>query len=132
MKFNRCYHLGIFVYLVNMSEYASLCLYEDAYKMEFNWEKWLPRKVYDYHDLNYRSQHTCFFTNGCSSTIYFFTLWSKNKRTFLDKAILHKPFLDKRCSLRCRQVTIKGKDDIPTSRLHDGKSRCFLPRFRSI
>ena len=37
-----------------MSEYASLCLYEDAYKMEFNWEKWLPRKVYEYHDLNYR------------------------------------------------------------------------------
>ena len=22
--------------------------------MEFNWEKWLPRKVYEYHDLNYR------------------------------------------------------------------------------
>ena len=37
-----------------MSEYASLHFYEDAYKMEFNWEKWLPRKVYEYHDLNYR------------------------------------------------------------------------------
>ena len=37
-----------------MSEYASLHLYEDAYKMEFNWEKWLLRKVYEYHDLNYR------------------------------------------------------------------------------
>ena len=54
MKFNGFYHLGIFVYLVNMSEYASLRLYKDAYKMEFNWEKWLPRKVYEYHDLNYR------------------------------------------------------------------------------
>ena len=37
-----------------MLEYASLHLYKDAYKMEFNWEKWLPRKVYEYHDLNYR------------------------------------------------------------------------------
>ena len=41
-----------------MLEYASLHLYEDAYKMEFNWEKWLPRKVYEYHDLNYREVNT--------------------------------------------------------------------------
>ena len=54
MKFNGFYHFGIFVYLVNMLEYASLRLYKDAYKMEFNWEKRLPRKVYEYHDLNYR------------------------------------------------------------------------------
>ena len=32
MKFNGFYHLGIFVYLVNMLEYASLHLYKDAYK----------------------------------------------------------------------------------------------------
>ena len=57
MKFNGFYHFGIFVYLVNMSEYASLHLYKDAYKMEFNWEKWLPRKVYEYHDLNYRERN---------------------------------------------------------------------------
>ena len=54
IKFNGFYQFGIFPYLVNMSEYASLCLYKDAYKMEFNWEKWLHRKVYKYHDLNYR------------------------------------------------------------------------------
>ena len=41
-----------------MSEYASLHLYEDAYKMEFNWEKWLLRRVYEYHDLNYREVNT--------------------------------------------------------------------------
>ena len=37
-----------------MLEYASLHLYKDTYKMEFNLEKWLPRKVYEYHNLNYR------------------------------------------------------------------------------
>ena len=106
-----------------MLKYASLRLYKDAYKMEFNWEKWLPRKVYEYHDLNYREVNMP-VSLQMGVLLPFISLLCGPK-TFLGKAILHKPFLDKRCSLWCRQVTIKGKDVIPTSSLHDGKSRSF-------
>ena len=28
-------------------------LYEDTYKLDFNWKKWLPPRVHDYHQLLY-------------------------------------------------------------------------------
>ena len=29
-------------------------LYETAYKIEFNWEKWLPNEVFNFHKLNFQ------------------------------------------------------------------------------
>ena len=125
IKFNGFYHFGIFVYLVNMSEYASLHLYEDAYKMEFNWEKWLPRKVYEYHDLNYREVNApVSLQMGVLLPFISLLCGPKTKGHFLTRPSC--------INLFCRQVPIKGEDDIPTSSLHDGKSRSSLARFQSI
>ena len=116
-----------------MLEYASLRLYEDVYKMEFNWEKWLPRKVYEYHNLNYREVNVpVSLQMGVLLPFISSLCGPKTKGHFLTRPSCINLFLDKCCSFWCRQVPVKGKDDIPTSRLHDGKSRCFLPRFRSI
>ena len=37
-----------------MTEYDSLCLYRDAYKIKCNWLKWLPPDVYKFHELTQR------------------------------------------------------------------------------
>lgn len=29
-------------------------LYETAYKIQFNWEKWLPKEVFNFHRLNFQ------------------------------------------------------------------------------
>ena len=37
-----------------MTEYDSLHLYEDTYKIKCNWKKWLPPDVYKFHKLTQR------------------------------------------------------------------------------
>ena len=34
--------------------YTSHELYNDAYSVEFNWKKWLPEDIYNYHNLLFR------------------------------------------------------------------------------
>lgn len=33
-------------------------LYETAYNIEFNWEKWLPKEVFDFHRLNFEEYNS--------------------------------------------------------------------------
>ena len=37
-----------------MSQYSASKLYEHAFKMMWDWKKWLPSDVYDYHSLVYK------------------------------------------------------------------------------
>ena len=37
-----------------MSQYSALKLYEHAFKMMWDWKKWLPSDIYDYHSLVYK------------------------------------------------------------------------------
>ena len=39
-----------------MSQYSALKLYKHAFKMTWDWRKWLPSDIYDYHSLVYRRQ----------------------------------------------------------------------------
>ena len=34
-----------------MSQYSSIRVYEEAYNIELNYEKWLPGRVFHFHDL---------------------------------------------------------------------------------
>ena len=34
-----------------MTECDSLQLYKDAYKIKCNWQKWLPKDVYEFHEF---------------------------------------------------------------------------------
>ena len=37
-----------------MSQYSASKLYKHAFKMTWDWRKWLPSDVYDYHSLVYK------------------------------------------------------------------------------
>lgn len=45
-------HSGI--WKINMSEYSASKLYEHAFKMTWEWKKWLLVDVYEYHNLVYK------------------------------------------------------------------------------
>ena len=38
----------------NMGDYTPGQVYEDAYRNECKWEKWLPKEVYEYHSMIWR------------------------------------------------------------------------------
>ena len=37
-----------------MAQFSANKLYEHAYKMQWNWRKWLPSEVFNYHNLIYQ------------------------------------------------------------------------------
>ena len=41
-----------------MSQYNSSRVYEEAFKMKFRWEDWLPDEVFQFHNYLYKAQNT--------------------------------------------------------------------------
>ena len=41
-----------------MSQYNSSRIYEEAFKIEFRWQDWLPEEVFKYHDYMYKALNT--------------------------------------------------------------------------
>ena len=60
-----------------MSQYSALKLYEHAFKMTWDWRKWLPSDVYDYHSLVYKEVNAPVeVTNGNFTSIYIHYMWA--------------------------------------------------------
>ena len=75
-------------------QYTKQKLYEEAFNVNYDWEKCLPPKCFQFHNL------TCMETNasislqmGVMLPFVSACLGANNKRLFHDKAICVKPFL---------------------------------------